>query len=176
MTHLPPRDTTFTLAALAAEVARLSPALGAGAADERVSAVPDERTLRYYQSLGVLDRPTRYDGRQAVYGYRHLLQALAVKALQAQGLSLAQVQRSLAGATDALLESAVVEAMGVGSVVAAPPAPTVVTPASPRALVAFELAPGVVLSVDPALHADPAALAAMVAAALSPALPRGTRP
>ena len=53
--------------------------LGA-AADARVSAAPDARTVRYYTTLGLLDRP-RIEGRQARYGERHVLQLLAIKAL-----------------------------------------------------------------------------------------------
>ena len=51
--------------------------LGA-ATDARVSAAPDARTVRYYATLGLLDRP-RIEGRQARYGERHLLQLLAIR-------------------------------------------------------------------------------------------------
>ena len=66
----------------------------------QVQAVPDRRTLRYYTTLGLLDRPLAMRARQAVYGERHLLQALAIKRLQAEGLGLAAVQRRLAGLPD----------------------------------------------------------------------------
>ncbi|HWT85302.1 MAG TPA: MerR family transcriptional regulator, partial [Myxococcales bacterium] len=56
--------------------------LHGAAADGRVSAAPDSRTVRYYTTLGLLDRPT-IEARQARYGERHLLQLLAIKALQA---------------------------------------------------------------------------------------------
>ena len=42
-------------------------------------------------------------GRTAVYGSRHLLQIVSVKRLQAQGLTLAEIQAELAGATDETL-------------------------------------------------------------------------
>src|SRR6266481_996794 len=45
------------------------------AADARVSAAPDARTVRYYTTLGLLDRP-KIEGRQARYGERHVLQLL----------------------------------------------------------------------------------------------------
>jgi len=114
-----------------------------------VREAPDARTVRYYQTLGVLDRPLRYDGRRALYGRRHLLQVLCVKLLQARGLSLAQVQQALAAASTAQLEAAVADALG-----AAPPLPSPSPPPAPRAPApvsswhTVELAPGVLLSVD----------------------------
>ena len=42
-------------------------------------------------------------GRTALYSRRHLLQLVAIKRLQARGLSLAQVQEQLLGASDAML-------------------------------------------------------------------------
>lgn len=69
----------------------------------RVREVPDLRTIRYYTTLGMLDRPLRMRGRTALYGPRHLLQLVAIKRLQARGDSLAQVQQRLVGLTDAAL-------------------------------------------------------------------------
>lgn len=132
------------------------PAVG----DERVRAEVDDRTVRYYQSSGLVDRPLRYEGRSALYGYRHLLQLLAVKALQGAGYKLAQVQASLAGVPTPELEAAVARALGEVAAAPLPPAPPVAPSPAPRALVQFELAPGLWLTVDPALHPDPAALAA----------------
>ena len=95
----------YSLEELAAETERALGRIGpAGAADGRVSAFPDTRTVRYYTTLGLLDRP-RIEGRQAVYGRRHLLQLVAVKALQSRGLALAQVQARLLGLADDELEA-----------------------------------------------------------------------
>jgi DNA-binding transcriptional MerR regulator len=66
----------------------------------QVRAVPDLRTIRYYTSLGLLDRPAAMRGRTALYGHRHLLQLVAVKRLQAEGKSLSEVQAALAGLDD----------------------------------------------------------------------------
>src|SRR5262245_47660974 len=71
----------------------------------RVRAVPDSRTIRYYTTLGLIDRPAEMRGRTAWYGRRHLLQLVGIKRLQAQGLPLAEVQRELAGATTRRLSS-----------------------------------------------------------------------
>jgi MFS family permease/DNA-binding transcriptional MerR regulator len=62
--------------------------------------VPDRRTIRYYTTLGLIDRPSEMRGRTALYDRRHLLQLVAIKKLQAGGQSLAEVQRALAGQTD----------------------------------------------------------------------------
>lgn len=77
--------------------------LGA-AADARVSAAPDARTVRYYTTLGLLDRP-RIESRQARYDGRHLLQLLAIKALQAFDLPLAEIQQRLYARSDAELRA-----------------------------------------------------------------------
>jgi DNA-binding transcriptional MerR regulator len=73
-------------------------------ADGRVSPLPDARTVRYYQTVGIMQKPLRYDGRNAIYGYHHLLQLIAIKLLQRQGLSLAQIQNALLQATSTDLE------------------------------------------------------------------------
>jgi len=133
--------------------------------DQRIQAVPDGRTLRFYQSTGLLDRPLRYDRRVARYGRRHLLQLLAVRALQSEGQSLAQIQTSLAGASDDELARRVDLVLGdrcPGSrhiAHAVSPAPTSVMAApavAPSTFVAAELAPGVVITIDARVHTDPA--------------------
>src|SRR5947209_4992852 len=73
-----------------------------GQASGRVREVPDRRTIRYYTTLGLLDRPT-LRGRTALYCRRHLLQLVSIKRLQAQGLTLAELQARLLGLTNAAL-------------------------------------------------------------------------
>ena len=72
--------------------------------DGRVSPVPDARTVRYYTTLGLVDRPRIVD-REARYGQRHILQLAAIKRMQADGARLADVQRRLYGRSDAELEA-----------------------------------------------------------------------
>jgi DNA-binding transcriptional MerR regulator len=69
----------------------------------RVRAVPDRRAIRWYTTIGLIDRPAAHRGRTALYGPRHLLQLVAVKRLQAKGLALVAIQQELAGATDSQL-------------------------------------------------------------------------
>src|SRR5512135_1920463 len=88
------RDAELTLGDLVAAAARLLRRLDVRPDDGRVALEPDARGVRYYQGIGVLDRPTRYDGRRAIYGFRHLLQLLAVKRLQQEGHPLHLIQQS----------------------------------------------------------------------------------
>ncbi|MEZ4317676.1 MAG: MerR family transcriptional regulator [Myxococcota bacterium] len=149
----PDRTRTFTLGELVVESARRLAHIGASVSDERVSDAPDARGVRYYQGLGLVDRPLRYEGRQAIYGWPHLVQVLAVKILQSQGYSLAQVQQAFAAQPFAALEAAVLEAMGARA-----PEPRGDLPH----LVTYELAPGVQLTLDPRTVADPEGLARQI--------------
>ncbi len=83
------------------DLARLAEAVigehGAAPVSGRVRAVPDVRTLRYYTTIGLLDRPSEMQGRTGFYGRRHLWQLVAIKRLQAQGLSLVEIQQRLLG-------------------------------------------------------------------------------
>ncbi len=74
-----------------------------GAPNGRIRDVPDRRTVRWYTTIGLVDRPSDMRGRTALYGQRHLLQIVAIKRLQAQGLSIAEIQAQLVGATNATL-------------------------------------------------------------------------
>lgn len=93
----------WTLAEL---VARAAVALGGTAeqASARVREIPDARTIRWYQTTGLIDRPLALRGRTALYGRRQLLQLVAIKRLQAQGRTLAEIQAELAGLSTEALE------------------------------------------------------------------------
>lgn len=94
----------WTMVELVARVAAaLDGATYAGAPNGRVRDVPDARAIRWYATIGLVDRPVAMRGRTALYGPRHLLQLVAVKRRQAQGLSIAEIQAELAGAPDDVL-------------------------------------------------------------------------
>ncbi len=95
------REARWTLDELSARVALALAVDYAGPASGRVREVPDARTIRYYTTLGLIDRPAAMRGRTALYSERHLAQLVAIKRLQAQGLSLAEVQGRLVGLSDA---------------------------------------------------------------------------
>ena len=80
----------WTLPELVDEVASRIAALPAR--NGQVRAVPDERTVRYYATLGLLDRPAAMRGRIALYDRRHLAQVVAIKRLQSAGRTLAEIQ------------------------------------------------------------------------------------
>lgn len=70
----------------------------------RVREVPNGRTIRWYTTIGLVDRPAGMRGRTAMYTRRHLLQLVAVKRLQAAGRTLTDIQSELVGATEDTLE------------------------------------------------------------------------
>jgi DNA-binding transcriptional MerR regulator len=96
--------TVWRLDELVRRSQRLLALLPAGAGESRrVRWQPDARLVRYYTTLGLLDRPAELRGRTAYYRDRHLLQLLAIKTLQARGSSLQAVQAQLAGQPDTAL-------------------------------------------------------------------------
>lgn len=68
-----------------------------GLAQERgtVSAVPDERTIRYYLAEGLLTPSRERHGATSVFGYLQLLQILAIKKWQAEHLSIRHIKEAL---------------------------------------------------------------------------------
>src|SRR4051812_50166558 len=69
-------------------VERVRQALAAeypGAPNGRVRDLPDRRSIRWYTTTGLVDRPAGLRGRTALYGSRHLLQIVAGKRRQAPG-------------------------------------------------------------------------------------------
>jgi hypothetical protein len=64
----------------------------------------NERLLRHYVSLNVVDRPTR-QGRDAIYGARHLYQYLTARRLLKQGFGLAKIGEFTRVTTDVLLDA-----------------------------------------------------------------------
>ncbi|HEU4726715.1 MAG TPA: MerR family transcriptional regulator [Kofleriaceae bacterium] len=84
-------DSLWTLPELVSEVATRIAALPPPK-NGQVRAVPDERTVRYYVTLGLLDRPTAMRGRTALYGKKHAAQVVAIKRLQTMGRSLSEIQ------------------------------------------------------------------------------------
>jgi DNA-binding transcriptional MerR regulator len=199
------RDAELTLEDLAEAAVRLLKRLEIRPDDGRIAPAPDVRSIRYYQTIGVVDRPVRYDGRRAIYGFHHLLQLLAVKRFQQEGHPLHLIQRSLVGCPTPVLEQAlgtVLSGLGpppepggaavspsrrdvppsrvpgstaerigrLASGAAREPASPVSTlqPATPTALIAARVAPGVTVTIDPVLISNPDAVLTSVAAALAP--------
>lgn len=89
-----PIDDLRTLVARALQGGGYSPA-----ESKRIRAVPDTRTIRYYTTLGLIDRPAEMRGRTALYEPHHVMQLVAIKRLQAANQSLSDVQSQLVGIT-----------------------------------------------------------------------------
>jgi DNA-binding transcriptional MerR regulator len=180
-------DAAWTLTELVDEAAAALAKLPAPD-NGQIRAVPDERSLRYYTTLGLLDRPAAMRGRTALYSRRHLAQVVAIKRMQQTGKSLAEIQSILATIDDATLarvsgvalpkparpapaRAAFWKTPAAAAVVdrALAPAPAVAqtpqTPAHPQ--LRLRIAPGVDLLVAHAMLPPLAALdhAALVAAA-----------
>jgi DNA-binding transcriptional MerR regulator len=167
----------------------------------QVRAVPDERTIRYYAALGLLDRPAAMRGRTALYSARHLAQVVAIKRMQAAGKSLAEIQAlwpSLDDATLSRMSGVALPAKAEparaarkefwkreptqASALAARPSEAPITeallPPSERAELRIELAPGAVLSIAVAdgvsfTSADVRALRAVAAPLVTELAKRG---
>lgn len=111
----PKTAADLTIADLALAVASVLANGYDGVRSGRVRHLPDARTIRWYQTLGMVDRPAAFRGRTALFSQRHVLQLAAIKRLQAAGHALADIQRGLAGKPDAeLARSAGVSLAGVG--------------------------------------------------------------
>jgi DNA-binding transcriptional MerR regulator len=156
------------------------------AAASRGRDLPDARVVRWYASIGLVDRPVGGRGRGARYGARHLRQLVAVKRLQAEGWSLADIQARLAGADDdalrllapvpeqvlagELTHQAAGSEAAVAAPAAAPPAPPA-APAAARSVDRFWAAP-----VPPAVEVTAARHGAVSPVAGLPAAPPGGSP
>ncbi|WP_243723277.1 MerR family transcriptional regulator [Actinomadura sp. 7K507] len=97
-------EGTWTISELAERAAAALAADGSAQVSGRVRDLPNERLIRWYTTIGLVDPPLGRRGRTALYGPRHLLQLVAVKRRQATGRSIAEIQLELAAATDATLE------------------------------------------------------------------------
>ena len=100
-----PADVEFRLRNLLSAFHRVLPSLQLAGLSSRVREIPNERTLRFYATAGLLAPPLRFNGRRAVYGRSHLLQLLAIKRLQSQGYPIRNIQEILRKVSHAKLLS-----------------------------------------------------------------------
>ncbi len=75
------------------------------------SARPSERTIRFYVTRKLVSRPEGR-GTAATYGYRHLLQVLAIKLQQMEGATLDALVKELGGMPGDVTERRVAAALG----------------------------------------------------------------
>ncbi len=94
----------FTLESLTATARGLLPRLAERQPRYKVSELPTERTIRFYISRGLVDKPIGRKGTSALYGYRHLLQILTIKYLQSEYLPLHKIHSLIQGRSNRNLE------------------------------------------------------------------------
>lgn len=136
-------DESWTLSELVAQVATRIASLPVPS-NGQVRAVPDERTVRYYGTIGLLDRPIAHRGRTALYGRKHVAQVVAIKRLQTMGRSLAEIQALWPTLDDealARMSGVAVAPSGKGRAAARPEFWKREAASAPRSLAAEEAAP-----------------------------------
>jgi DNA-binding transcriptional MerR regulator len=94
----------FTTGSLLTTVHELLPRIVGRQKRYKVTDLPSERTVRYYVSRGLVDKPLGKRGTTSLFGYRHLLQILVIKYLQYQYLPLEKIRTVLADRTNRELE------------------------------------------------------------------------
>ncbi len=87
-----------------------------GATQERgtVKDHPDERTVRYYLSEGLIPPPDDKSGIKSVFGFRHLLTILVIKQLQSQHLPIRKIREIIEGKSERDLERMLGPEFGTG--------------------------------------------------------------
>jgi DNA-binding transcriptional MerR regulator len=99
-------------------VTSLVDAAGIRPTNASARAIPSARAVRFYVSTGLIDHPEGR-GTAATYHYRHLLQLLAIKIRQREGITLDGIRREMADLSGDLLEKRVAQALapalGTGS-------------------------------------------------------------
>lgn len=138
------RHTKYVgVAELAGEAARILTESGLAQERGTVTEVPDERTIRYYLTEGLISPAEDKQGTASVFGYRHLLQLLVVKKLQSQHLPIRKIRDLVDGRTERELErllgaegGAAVknEALSYLEKLLTKPAPAPQSPPAPQAL------------------------------------------
>src|SRR3954470_15167833 len=96
--------TFIGVAELAEEASRILYEYGLVQERGTVRDMPDERTIRYYLSEGLLAHAEDKQGTASVFGYLQLLQLLVIKKLQAEHLPIRKIRELVAERTERELE------------------------------------------------------------------------
>lgn len=114
------RQAPWNARGLAAHATSLVDSAGMRPTNAAARASLSARAVRFYVANGLLDRPDG-KGTAATYGYRHLLQLLAIKVRQREGQTLEVIKRELAEQTGDALERKVAQALAPSLAAQAPP-------------------------------------------------------
>ena len=116
------RHAPWNARGLAAHATALVDAAGLRPTNASARAAPSARAVRFYVANRLLDRPDGL-GTSATYGYRHLLQLLAIKIRQREGRTLDAIKAEMLEVAGDALERRVAQslapALGVGADTAA---------------------------------------------------------
>ena len=85
-------ENSFTMQRFLAILKEQIPEVAPTQTKYRVTQMPSDRTIRFYTANGLVDKPAAREGTHALYGYRHLLQVLAVKYLQSHYYPLVKIR------------------------------------------------------------------------------------
>jgi DNA-binding transcriptional MerR regulator len=104
------RHAPWNARGLAAHVTALVDSAGLRPTNASARAAPSARSVRFYVSHGLLDRPEGA-GTAATYGYRHFLQLLAIKIRQREGQTLETIKREMKDVTGDALERRIAQSL-----------------------------------------------------------------
>lgn len=85
-------ESSFTMLQFIAILREQLPQVAPAQKKYRVTVFPNERTIRFYTAHNLVDKPVAREGSHPRYGYRHLLQVMAIKYLQSQYLPLVKIR------------------------------------------------------------------------------------
>ncbi|HUX33175.1 MAG TPA: MerR family transcriptional regulator [Gemmatimonadaceae bacterium] len=112
------RHAPWNARGLAAHATALVDAAGMRPTNASARAAPSPRAIRFYVASGLLDHP-QGAGTAATYGYRHLLQLLAIKIRQREGATLEVIKQEMCDVTGDALErrvaGSIAPALAVGA-------------------------------------------------------------
>ena len=131
---------------LAAHVTALVDAAGLRPTNASARAAPSARSVRFYVSSGLLDRPEG-TGTAATYNYRHLLQLLAIKIRQREGQTLELIRQEMKEVTGDALERRVASWLAPALLSSGSPDPRAETEVQPWSWRRVAVADGVELHV-----------------------------
>ena len=89
---------------LAYAAKQLLESIGTSQEKGTVKDFPNERTIRYYITEGLLDQAIEKRGVTSVFGYEHLLTLLVIKKLQSDGLPISVIKTLITGKSAEELE------------------------------------------------------------------------
>ena len=160
-----------------------------------ITEYPNERTIRYYITEGLLDQAIEKRGVTSIFGYEHLLTLLAIKKLQSEGLPISVIKSVLSGRSAEDLEKLLGEEVHVFTSeddledfrrsightddrevqrVALPMAAAASPPGTPKKNAAREYLESILLGRGPRSETEPPASAAHAALPAPPQRPAAT--